>query len=340
MNKHVHRIRQIAFVVGLCIICLCLYLAYQIVWKSTGSPFLLKQIEHLSTTRSENSALLQQVNQLTRDYQNDCDQLLTQFMNCLESNVNPDFQKAKDAIQDVTDELCGLGTCVSFSYKAAKDKIKGTNDFDEAYMGIVNQPIVQPCLHANAVATEMLQTLNQQLMERHTQYAVDLAFACGDNSYQVPTPDVLRLQECINTVADSARSLQQQKAISIIVGLTLETIFIRSTCTALVKLFAVPVAKITGSLSIGGICAVADGPIPVMDIVGGVITIGGLAWTAYDIYDVTCIMPETRKNELGTGIDETQIRLLEDSKSKAKELTNTYLDFGNMLHAELTKEIH
>lgn len=35
----------------------------------------------------------------------------------------------------------------------------------------------------------------------------------------------------------------------------------------------------------GGTAAVVDGPLPIGDIIGVVIAIGGAAWTAYDISD-------------------------------------------------------
>ena len=283
-------------------------------------------------------ALRQQINRLAMDYQDDCNRLLEQYLNLLESNVTTDFEKANGAIPGVVDELSGIGACTKLCYKAAKDKIKGSHDFEDAYMEVMNQPIIQPCLRANAVATEMLQTLNQRLMERHTQYAMDLATVCGDNRNQISAPDLERLQQCISTVAASSNKLQREKMFAL-VGVAFEAVFIRSTCRAIVKLFAKPAAKICSSLGIGGICAAADGPIPVGDIIAGAVAVGTLAWTACDVYDVTCVMPEKLKTELCAGLDETRNQLLEDSRSKARELVKTYQESGNTLKAELIKQI-
>lgn len=282
--------------------------------------------------------LQQQVNRLDAEYQNDCDRLLDQYLNLLESNIDPNFEKAKNAIPDVIDKLSGLGICVKFSYKAAKDKLKGTNDFEEAYIEIMTPPIIQPCIQANATASEMLQILNQRLKERYTQYAMDLAVACEDADNQVSSPDIEQLLLCINSVASTSSQLQQEKLIAL-VGVAFEALFIRSTCSAIIKLFAGPVAKICSSLSVGGICAVADGPFPVGDAIGGVLAVGGLAWTAYDIYDVTCVMPEKLRTELDNGISETREKLLDDSRSKARELVRIYQSSGSSLKAELVKAL-
>ena len=174
---------RIVPIAGFVVIIVCLFIVHFGILRTDSSSLPEAQLEDRSSFHHESLVLRQQVNQLTKDYQNDCHQLLVHFNNLLESNINPDFQIAKNAIPDVIDELCGLGTCVQFSYKAAKDKIMGTNDFDEAYMEVMNQSIIQPCLHANAVATEMLQLLKQQLQERQTKFAVDLASVCGNSAF-------------------------------------------------------------------------------------------------------------------------------------------------------------
>ena len=167
---------------------------------------------------------------------------------------------------------------------------------------------------------------------------MDLAMVCEDADKQVSSPDVERLLLCINSVASTSSQLQQEKLIAL-VGVAFEALFIRSTCSAVIRLFAGPVAKICSSLSVGGICAVADGPFPVGDAIGGVLAVGGLAWTAYDIYDVTCVMPEKLRTELDNGISETREKLLDDSRSKARELVKTYQSSGSSLKAELVKAI-
>ena len=283
-------------------------------------------------------ALQMQINLLDKEYQDDCNRYMIQYLEFLEFKVEPDFQKAKKNIPDVIDKLTNLSVCVKFSYKAAKDKLKGTNDFEDAYMDVMKEPIIQPCFHANVLATEMLQTLNQHLKERYAKLTMDLAVVCGETNNAVPSPDVERLLQCINDVSSTSTQLQQEKLIAL-VGVAFEAVFIRSTCNAIVKLFAGPVAKICGSLGVGGVCAAADGPFPVGDAIGGVLAVGGLAWTAYDIYDVTCVMPERLKDELTTGINETQKKLLDDTRNKAQDLVKSYQNSGVALKNELTKEM-
>ena len=284
--------------------------------------------------------LRQQIEMLTNGYQADCSQIAAQYMNLLESNVDSDFSQARNAIPRVVDDLCGFKACVKLSYKAAKDKLKDTHDFQDAYMEMIDAPIVQPSIRAHRTANDTLQMLDQCLKERYARYAVDLAAACDQNVRQelIPPSDLDRMLVCINNVAAYSQQYQREKLFASL-GVVFEAIFFRQTCSAIVKLFAKPVAKICGSLGIGGICAAADGPIPVGDIVGGVLAFGGLAWTAYDIYDVTCVMPKHLESELRDGIDETRKQLLSDCRSQVNDILQTYQYSGNALKAELVKEL-
>ena len=289
----------------------------------------------------DTTALRQQINRLTMDYQEDCNRLLAQYMDLLETNINPEYNQAKDAIPRVVDDLSSFSACVKLSYKAAKDSLKDTHDFDDALMEVIDGPIVQPCLRANHVANEMLRNLNQQLKERYARYAMDLAEVCsesGENA-DIPQQDLSRLLECITTTAASTKELQTEKLFAA-VSVVVEAVVFRQTCSAIVKLFAKPVATICSSLGIGGICAAADGPLPVCDIIGGVLAVGGLVWTAYDVYDVTCVMPGELRSELSNGIDETRTKLLEESRAKVREMVNTYQEIGGTLQAQLDNEIN
>ena len=321
-------------------------------WKKSGAAPVIQSLpEETEVVESGTSApapgpkydsrfLRQQIETLTNGYQADCSRIVAQYMNLLESSVDADFLQARNSIPRVVDELCGFRACVKLSYKAAKDKLKDTHDFQDAYMEVIDAPIVQPSLHAHRTADDTLRMLDQALKERYVRYTVDVAAACGQNVEQalIPPDDLDRLLLCINNVAEYSQEYQAQKLFAAF-GVVFEAIFFRQTCKAIVTLFAKPVAKISGSLGAGAICAAADGPIPIGDIVGGVLAGVGLAWTAYDVYEVTCVMPDRLESELRDGISETRSQLLSECRGKATEILQTYQDSGNVLKAQLVREL-
>lgn len=297
-------------------------------------PYFQKKYSKYSAEAAR-VALRRQMDELNVKYNADCEKFLSAFSGELEEKISPDFDSAADSVPQVVGELCRFKVCMKLCYKAAKDKLRGTHDFADAYMSVLDKPVIQPCLHANAVATDMLQNLQQRLKERHAQYAMELAAVCKN------TQNAARLsesqEELLNMLNEFSGSVQSAalKATLAGVGVVLEVIFIRETCRYAVKFFAKPVVRICASLGIGGICAAADGPLPVGDIAGAVLAVGGLAWTAWDVYDVSRIMPEKLQSELYSNISTAKTILLKESCERAGTLLSLYLQEGKRLDSEL-----
>lgn len=291
---------------------------------------------HFSTPKLKAPQIQQQADTIYEEYQSDCNQLLADFMLLLETNVEPDYLQAKAAIPDTADKICGLWTCVKLCYKAAKDKLSDTHDFDDAFYSLLEEPIVQPCRHANEVASNELNNLNQRLKERYTKYAVDLAATCdlNHNDQQTVQPDI---ESYFETTKAFSLNGQIDKMVTMFIGVPLEIIFFRETIQTATKLFVVPVARICAASSAGAISAAADGPLPIGDAIGATITIGGLAWTAYDVYSVTNVLPEHLKTNLANELDTAKAELVKNANEKALDLVREYRLSGSTLKEELIK---
>lgn len=287
-----------------------------------------------------NDRLCRQIDDLQIAYDADCAKLLNEFQSEVARRVSPDFTKAHNSVSAAVDRLCGFGTCVKLCYKAAKDKIIGSHDFKDAYISVLDDPIIQPCIHANAVASDMLQKLHLKLKERHSQYVTDLASVYGKDmsANNLPAKDLETLQNCIGKLAGKTQKLNLNTILAG-AGVSFEAIFIYQTYKCIIKLFVKPAAKICSSTGTAGICAAADGPLPFGDIVGGVVTIGGLVWTAWDVYEVTCLIPKELKSELKNGVDMTKNCLLKESRSRAYELVMTYRQSGDEINKELKTKL-
>ena len=85
--------------------------------------------------------------------------------------------------------------------------------------------------------------------------------------------------------------------------------------------------------------AVADGPLPIGDIVGGVITIGGLVWSSYDIYHVTKQMPDEMKAGIMESINETRSAIADTGVRNLKSDRDACLKSAETRVAELNNLI-
>ena len=71
------------------------------------------------------------------------------------------------------------------------------------------------------------------------------------------------------------------------VATAIELVLIRSTVESFQVLAAVAIGRLSGTATVAATAAVADGPFPVGDVVGGIIAVGGSAWTIWDIRKAT-----------------------------------------------------
>ena len=91
--------------------------------------------------------------------------------------------------------------------------------------------------------------------------------------------------------------------------------------------------RLAASVAAGGTCAAADGPFPIGDCIGGVVAIGGTAWTAYDLYRVTKTLPSEMQNYMTSMIDNYQ----RDIKHKALERAKAVLQLCKESSIEISK---
>lgn len=67
-------------------------------------------------------------------------------------------------------------------------------------------------------------------------------------------------------------------------GLAIEAVFIKATIDSAIHVLCCCAPQLAASWGLTGTCTVADGPMPVGDIIGVVLAIGGTAWYCRDIY--------------------------------------------------------
>jgi hypothetical protein len=109
------------------------------------------------------------------------------------------------------------------------------------------------------------------------------------------------------------------KAAEATVSLVVEAVMIKASYTAIknvvMRLVGVAlssaVKRAGSSLATGGAAAVVDGPLPIGDIIGAVLTVGGLSWAAYDIYVATKKMPNEMNAKIQEAIKQTRTALEE-----------------------------
>lgn len=209
--------------------------------------------------------------------------------------------------------LCGFKVCVALAYKMAYDKIKETNRTREAIEPIVTSRVADPLRRAVQVYADWTSEFRGALQKEEQAFALDIAarsHAFKERIEVLTLVDARKLDDAAGKLVADVRN-HAQSAVFASVGVAVEMAMIQSsyaTVRGIVsKFLATTVAKKIGAtVGASAVAAASDGPLPFGDCVAAAITVGGLALTAYDIYDVTKKMPAEMKRGVMTAIDDAE----------------------------------
>ena len=265
--------------------------------------------------------------------------LRARFGRELRERCSPHFDAARREAAAAAQKLGSLSACVPLGIAAVRDRMNGTRKFEEAYLAILDRPVIRPCLLAERAARETLAEYALRLRENHLEFTVALATACGNMPRFSPSTEPSpQLRQMLETLAGRTLSLHSAKA-SALLGVALELAFVRSGCRSAARLFSAAAAKFCGSLPAAGVCAAADGPLPVGDVVGGILTIAGGVWTACDLYEVSCVLPRQLAEELDAAIGNAGKQLVADSEARAADLDRIFREEAEAVAAEVRRSL-
>lgn len=271
--------------------------------------------------RRENTrlALLRAAAVIAERERTERERLLAQFRRELKTRCRPHFEAARRGAAAAAQKLGNWSACAAFGAAAVRDRAGGSGNFETAYLALLDEPVIRPCLAAERAARAALDEYALRLRENRLAFTVALAAAYRETADPPPPETSSQLRRMLEAAAKRTVALHAARAAAVF-GAALEAAFWRSGSRSVARLFAAAAAKFCGSAAAGGACAAADGPLPVGDLVGGLLTIGGGLWTAYDLYEVSCVLPRQLAEELHAGVGECETRLFADCEARAAEL--------------------
>ena len=256
-------------------------------------------------------------------YKSDVGAIYEKYNKMLPLSEAADFLKvAEDGAAFITskDGLCGWKSCAVLAYKMAYDKVKKTKRGEEAILPIVTSRIVNPITNAVNVYTRWTADFRHEIEKEDKAFSLDLALRSHQFNSEISvltTVATTNMSGAVDKFVDEIKNNVTEKVFAG-TGVALELALIKSSYSVIKKIvLKIATVALTGvSTKMAGTAvsatasAAVDGPLPIGDVVGSAIAIGGLAWTAYDIYKVTEKMPAEMKANILKAIDETKAQLV------------------------------
>jgi len=310
------------------IICLC---AARLV-----RPSFAPQSETVTASPEEEARIRETIQQMVKDYEGKNQSLFKQFEKALKRSENKGFNKARANVRPFVKDVTSIKYSSQLCYAMALDKIRGGDRAMEMLTPKIVSMIVQPCEEGHAEIVDALNNFLLKVQENDTQFKAGIAQLLENENFSVldlETRD--RFLQNNMQLAGKIQGFALEKTFTM-VGVALEIVFIRSTYEAISKAFGPIVIRIVSTLTTGGTATVADGPLPIGDIIFGTIAIGCTAWTAYDLYQVTKTLPAEMQKHTTSMIDDYQ----KESRKKALEQAKSVLQLCHESTLQISKELN
>lgn len=268
--------------------------------------------------------LKRQVSRTVHVHKQQNEQLWQDFERKLSDAGSREFAKARRNVPIVTRQFSKFGWNWKLCCKMAKDQLCSTHDAQDFIIAELGPRILKPCELGNAEIIDLLLSFQHQLRENDNQFRAELAQLADrspylDGNLPARTAFLKNTEKIAGQVQSNAVSCALTTA-----GTALEALFLRQSVKMLVRVCGAAAARLAASAGTAAVCAAADGPIPVGDVIGAVFFVGGVTWTAYDIYAFTQVMPKKMHESLIHTITQYSRDARQQARTAAQEMLNHY----------------
>ena len=176
-----------------------------------------------------------------------------------------------------TAPMRGVGNVSACIMEAAKDQVFGSTDLQWRVTQSI-QPTVKLLAETGQLVEIELRALVHAMEAIANDYrAATLQFVGSIENEEIHL-DFPKLEGFQQAWQDACG-----KTLTATISGTIEVLLISSSIKCIRSVVGHLIARQAGSLAAGATCVAADGPLPIGDIIGAIIVVGGAAWTACEI---------------------------------------------------------
>ena len=259
------------------------------------------------------------------EYLASLDRLYAEFKSDVESVAKSRFDAVRAGVPGVAAKFGAFSRCKDLFTSIVSDKMKGGHKTEEGirrdleadyYRGLyAARDAVEGCLETfvrNAEGARMAFKLELEA-------ELDSVVLPGDDAYKTI------LVECGDKIEQKKAALLEGQLDAGLAAI-IEAVCIRQTIAAVTKILGRTAVRQAGTMVAGGGAALADGPLPFLDILAGVAIAGCTLWSAYDVYKATCILPEKLRNTLMSATNKCEAHTLKEVKESGEKIYSAFCD--------------
>ena len=272
--------------------------------------------------RAKKVALLQ------TDYTAAIDRHYAEFVSEVESVAAARFGNVRNGIPHVVNRFGTFSRCKDLLVTLVKDKMdngcRTANSLKHDLESNFYRGLYDARDKVNACLVSFLKNVEaeRQAFRHELEVELDSVELPGDEAFRnILTDGGERIEKCKRELAEG----QIVAAISTII----EATCIRVTVSTIAKILGKAVARMAGSVAVGAGSAVADGPLPIGDVIGFGVVLGSTGWTVYDIWQATKVLPKELGKALRAVANDCEAKTVRDFKNAGDEIYRIYRNAHN-----------
>lgn len=296
-----------------------------------GLPFAGKSLSSWSAERKSEKKKIERrecvMAELKAGYLSSIKRLHENFRKEVAGIAQSEFAGVRASIPAVADKFGGFSRCKDLFKDMVIDKIKGGNRVEKSLNADLERDYYNLLYAARDKVVDCLEdlVLNLDAVRKEYRFSMEkeLALEClpGDEAYKK------MMNECSVRIEEKKLELKSAQNVAA-VTIAIEALLVRQTVAAVARLLGNAVARQVAALGAGAGAAIVDGPLPVGDIIGGVIAIVGLGFAVRDIHRATKVLPAELRKALTDTTDECEKACLKEALDLGQKFSSAYLSLA------------
>lgn len=268
--------------------------------------------------------LATEIKRFRADYVAELDRAQDEFNSSIESVARSRFGQVYDMVPSVANRFGALSRCAGLVKCLAVDKVKGGNSTEISVNEELEKDFYVALYAARDAVVECVERYAALMEKARSQYDVALKGlgAIAEFSDDARYNAVLAAASQKIDISKTELRIGQNAAAA---AAALELIFARQTASMVATVLGKIAAREAAAAMVGGGAAVADGPLPIGDIIGGVFFLGSTAWSGYEVYKATKVLPARLSESMRDAVDSSRSQCVADAKDAGSRLRSAYL---------------
>jgi len=289
-----------------------------------GAVRTVKMMFQDEETRSRMAGRAKVVDGFRKEYEDEVGRIHREFLVKVDSTASAEFGRVRASIPCVVKQFGTMSRCAALVKTAALDKWRGGDRTARSIKQDLETTYYSGLYAARDSVAGCLQDLTSNLESARRTFAVQLKEELasgelpGDGEYKA------MLVECGEKIEKSKCDLAIGQIVAG-VSVAIEAVCIRQTVAVVSSLLGRAAARQVGTMAAGAAAAVADGPLPVGDIIGGVAVVGCTVWTAWDVYKATKLLPASLAKTLDSVTRDCERQCREEVCKAGKKMVGSCL---------------